>query len=141
MISCIQGMLDVVADWLPNVEHRKCTRHVYANFKKKYSGLQLQSLFWRSASSTMEQQFYARMDDLKLENNEAYEYLIQINPNTWCRAFFNLNVKCVAFENGVFESYHRTIIIIIKQRLLDLSFFVSVPPNRPTILNIPTTIH
>ncbi|PWA56100.1 serine-threonine/tyrosine-protein kinase catalytic domain-containing protein [Artemisia annua] len=27
------------------------------------------------ASSTMEQQFYARMDGLKLENNEAYEYL------------------------------------------------------------------
>jgi hypothetical protein len=76
IIYCTQGLLDAVADWLPHAEHRKCTRHVYANFKKKYTGLALQSLFWRSASSTMEQQFHARMDELKTENNEAYEYLI-----------------------------------------------------------------
>ena len=59
----------------------------------------------------MEQQFHARMDELKTENNEAYEYLIQRNPNTWCRAFFNLNVKCAAFENGISESYHRAILL------------------------------
>ncbi|GJZ56881.1 multidrug resistance-associated protein 5 [Tanacetum coccineum] len=40
-----KGLLDDVGDWLPNAKHRKCTRHVYANFKKKYSGLELQRLF------------------------------------------------------------------------------------------------
>nr|GEX83828.1 formin-like protein 15 [Tanacetum cinerariifolium] len=50
-------------------------RHVYANFKKKYSGLQLQSLFWGATSSTVEELFYAKMDNLKYINLEAYEYL------------------------------------------------------------------
>ncbi|GJR75293.1 hypothetical protein Tco_0087658 [Tanacetum coccineum] len=89
-----RGLLDAVGDWLPNAEHRKCTRHVYANFKKKYSGLQLQRLFWGVASSTVEELFYAKMDDPKYINLEAYEYLVARNPNSWCRAFFNLNVKC-----------------------------------------------
>ncbi|GJT15983.1 calcium/proton exchanger [Tanacetum coccineum] len=40
-----KGLIDAVNDWLPEAEHRKCTRHIYANFKKKYSGLQYQRLF------------------------------------------------------------------------------------------------
>ncbi|GKB06126.1 pentatricopeptide repeat-containing protein [Tanacetum coccineum] len=34
-----KGLLDAVSDWFPNAEHRKCTRHVFANFKKKFSGM------------------------------------------------------------------------------------------------------
>ncbi|GJY20378.1 hypothetical protein Tco_0392944 [Tanacetum coccineum] len=70
----VKGLLDVVGDWLPNAEHRKCTRHVYANFKKKYNGLQLQRLFWGATSSTVEELFYAKMDDLKYINLEAYKH-------------------------------------------------------------------
>ncbi|GKA43925.1 hypothetical protein Tco_0736649 [Tanacetum coccineum] len=109
--AVVKGLLDAVGDWLPNAEHRKCTRHVYANFKKKYSGLQLQRLFWGAASSTVEELFYAKMDDLKYINLEAYEYLVARNPNSWCRAFFILNVKCAAFENGISESYHKAILL------------------------------
>nr|GEX14565.1 hypothetical protein CTI12_AA176900 [Tanacetum cinerariifolium] len=75
-------LLDAVGDWLPNAEHKKCTRHVYANFKKKYSGLQLQRLFWGAALSTMGEIFYAKMDDLKYINLEAYEYLVARNLNS-----------------------------------------------------------
>ncbi|GJR55509.1 zinc finger, PMZ-type containing protein [Tanacetum coccineum] len=35
IISYGQILIEVVADWIPNVEHRQCTRHIYANFKKK----------------------------------------------------------------------------------------------------------
>nr|GEU80136.1 hypothetical protein [Tanacetum cinerariifolium] len=33
------------------------------------------------------------------------------DPNSWSRAFFNLSVKCPAFENRICESYHRAIIL------------------------------
>nr|GEZ14965.1 splicing factor [Tanacetum cinerariifolium] len=69
--AVVKGLLDAVGDWLPNAEHRKCTRHVYANFKKKYSGLQLQRLFWGATSSTVEELFYVKMDDLKYINLEV----------------------------------------------------------------------
>ncbi|GJS66421.1 hypothetical protein Tco_0680985 [Tanacetum coccineum] len=64
-----------------------------------------------AAASTMEQILYANMDEIKFFNLEAYEYLILRNPNTWCRAFFNLDVKCAAFENGILKSYHRAILL------------------------------
>nr|GEV21084.1 hypothetical protein CTI12_AA098400 [Tanacetum cinerariifolium] len=31
-----KGLLDAVSELLPQAEHRKCTRHIYANFKKKF---------------------------------------------------------------------------------------------------------
>ncbi|GKA20861.1 copia LTR rider [Tanacetum coccineum] len=40
-----KGLLDAVSELLPQAEHRKCTRHIYANFKKKFSGVQFQKLF------------------------------------------------------------------------------------------------
>ncbi|GJY54244.1 calcium/proton exchanger [Tanacetum coccineum] len=45
-----KGLLDAVSELLPQAEHRKCTRHIYANFKKKFSGVQFQKLFWRCAA-------------------------------------------------------------------------------------------
>ncbi|GKA53875.1 calcium/proton exchanger [Tanacetum coccineum] len=32
-----KGLIDAVNDWFPEAEYRKCTRHIYANFKKKYN--------------------------------------------------------------------------------------------------------
>ncbi|GJT79098.1 hypothetical protein Tco_1045823 [Tanacetum coccineum] len=69
-----KGLLDVVSDWLPNVEHKKYTRHVFANFKKKFSGVQLQRLFWHAASTTLEQKIYAKMEEMKNCKNLGRHY-------------------------------------------------------------------
>ncbi|GKB07313.1 lipopolysaccharide-modifying protein [Tanacetum coccineum] len=49
-----KGLHDAVGDWLLEAEHKKCTRHVYANLNKKFSGLQIERLFWKVASTTVE---------------------------------------------------------------------------------------
>ncbi|GJS95732.1 hypothetical protein Tco_0802700 [Tanacetum coccineum] len=103
LAGCRKGLIDAVNDWLPEAEHRKCTRHIYANFKKKYSGLQYQRLFWAAASCTLEQQFLQIMDQIKLLDANAYDYLIQRDPNSWSRAFFEMDRRCAAFENGISE--------------------------------------
>ena len=105
-----QGLLDAVRDWLPNAEHRKCTRHLYANFKKKFTGVQYQRLFWTAASSTLEQQFEFYMEQIKQIDQAAYDWLIERNPNSWSRAFFALDRKCASFENGISESFNRAIL-------------------------------
>ncbi|GJW49512.1 hypothetical protein Tco_0090863 [Tanacetum coccineum] len=96
-------LLDVVCDWLPNAEHWKCIRHVFANITKKFIGVHLQRLFWHDASTTLKQHFYTKIEDLKVLSQEAYDYLIQRNPNSWCRAFFSLESKCLKFENEICE--------------------------------------
>ncbi|GJV11295.1 hypothetical protein Tco_1352836 [Tanacetum coccineum] len=53
-IAWAVGLLDVVGDWLPNEEHGK-------------------------SSSTVDELFYAKMDDLKYIDLEAYEYLLAVN--------------------------------------------------------------
>ena len=109
-LNFIQGLLDGVSDWLPHAEHRRCTRHVFANFKKKFSGLQFQRLFWMAASSTLEPQFYLYMESIKQLDQKAYDYLVARNPNSWSRAFFEMDRRCASFENGISESYHRAIL-------------------------------
>ncbi|GJV33839.1 hypothetical protein Tco_1394239, partial [Tanacetum coccineum] len=44
-------------------------------------------------------------------NPESYEYLVQKNPNSWYKAFFSLEVKCLAFKNRICKSYHKAIIV------------------------------
>ncbi|GJX54880.1 hypothetical protein Tco_0284777 [Tanacetum coccineum] len=111
------GLIDAVNDWLPEVEHIKCTRHIYANFKKKYSRLQYQRLFWVAASCTLEQQFQQIMDQIKLLDANAYDYLIQRNPNSWSRAFFEIDRRCAAFEIGISENAMNKIAFSLEDRI------------------------
>ncbi|GKE10163.1 hypothetical protein Tco_1413714 [Tanacetum coccineum] len=51
------------------------------------------------------------MAQIRLLNESAYEYLVGRNPNSWSRAFFEMDKRCVAFENGICESFNRAIVI------------------------------
>ncbi|GJZ56575.1 hypothetical protein Tco_0611768 [Tanacetum coccineum] len=106
-----KGLLDVVSEWLPNAEHMKCTRHVFENFKNKFSGVQLQRLFWVAAGTIVESIFYNNMDQIKAIIPEAYTYLVKSNPNSWSRAFFDLNSKCASFENDIAKSFNKAILV------------------------------
>ncbi|XP_071713468.1 uncharacterized protein [Rutidosis leptorrhynchoides] len=57
----------------------------------------------------MKNKFDGVMQQIKTLDVEAYKYLIDKNPNTWSRAFFEMDRCCVAFENGISESYHNVI--------------------------------
>ncbi|GKE82595.1 multidrug resistance-associated protein 5 [Tanacetum coccineum] len=51
------------------------------------------------------------MDQIKAIIPKAYTYLVEGNPNSWSRAFFDLNSKFASFENGIAESFNRTIVV------------------------------
>nr|GFA53641.1 hypothetical protein [Tanacetum cinerariifolium] len=50
------------------------------------------------------------MDQIKQINEDAYDYLIQRNPNSWSRAFFEMDMRCAAFENRISKSFNRAIL-------------------------------
>nr|GEW32627.1 hypothetical protein CTI12_AA176900 [Tanacetum cinerariifolium] len=60
-----KGLLEGVTELLLNAEHKKCTRHLFANYKKNFSGVQLQCLFWNDALTTVEQLYISKMEELK----------------------------------------------------------------------------
>ncbi|GKB56351.1 hypothetical protein Tco_0912537, partial [Tanacetum coccineum] len=105
-----KGLEEAVKTWLPQAEHRHCTRHIYANFKKKWSGVHYKRMFWAAASSTVEQEFLSKMEDIRRFDPEAHAYLMKREPASWCKAFFQPAVKCVAFENGISESFNGKIV-------------------------------
>ncbi|GJZ64524.1 calcium/proton exchanger [Tanacetum coccineum] len=106
----LEGLIDAVGAWLSEAEHRQCTRHIYANFKKKLCGLQFKRLFWLIALSTMDQQLLNNMAKIKSMDEKAYNWLIEKNLNTWCRAYFEQDKGTAAFENGILESFNSRIL-------------------------------
>lgn len=102
------------------VEHRQCARHVYANFKKSYNGVEYKRYFWAAATATTEPAFVEALDLLKAFNNKAYEYLMARTPHTWSRAFFADGKACEAVENGVSESFNSVILEARPKPLLTL---------------------
>lgn len=81
-------MLEVVKERIPEVEHRQCARHIYANFKKKFDGEHYKKLFWAAVSSTTIPQFEEAMDGIKKLNPNTYDHLIEREPKYWSKAFF-----------------------------------------------------
>lgn len=87
-----------------------CARHIYGNLKKKWSGLSMKNLFWGAASACLESVFDHKMQLITNMDKEAHKWLVDHDPNSWCRAFFETDRACPAFENGVSESYHSAIL-------------------------------
>lgn len=98
--------------------------------------MHFRSLFWSAASSVIVSRFEAKMEEIKSLDEEAHKYLLERNPNSWCRAFFAMDRSCSAYENGISESYHKAILdarhkpiitmledirIYLMQRLVDMS--------------------
>ncbi|KAK8628151.1 hypothetical protein V6N13_063863 [Hibiscus sabdariffa] len=95
---------------LPNVEHRFCARHMYANWKKENSGHDMQQLFWACCKATTEAEFHkhsARMATLK---DTALSSLLKRDPKHWSKAFFRTNSKCDAVDNNFREAFNSVII-------------------------------
>lgn len=107
-------------DVFPYAEHRQCTRHIYANFKKRFRGLQFKNLFWAAANSTTKQQFEEKMEELKAINKDAYTHLMERNPTSWSRAFFEIGRACDAYENGMSESFNSRIRIARRKPIITM---------------------
>ncbi|KAG8368751.1 hypothetical protein BUALT_Bualt15G0078500 [Buddleja alternifolia] len=60
-----KGMLEAIAELASYAEHRYCVKHMYENFKKKYSSTELKNLFWSAASSANRADFEMNMQRIE----------------------------------------------------------------------------
>ncbi|GJT83933.1 calcium/proton exchanger [Tanacetum coccineum] len=91
-------------------------KRMYICFKEVKDGWlagcrKFKRLFWGATTSTLAQQFEQMMAQLRLLDESAYDYLIERNPNSWSRAFFEMDRRCDAFENDISESFNRAILL------------------------------
>ena len=113
--------MEAVKERAPSCEHRNCARHIYANFKKKgFTGVEFRRLFWSAAKATTDSNFRSYMREIRTMSTEAYEHLIERDPNTWCRAFFEPQTCCDAVENGISESFNAAIVEARKKPIITM---------------------
>ncbi|CAI9278666.1 unnamed protein product [Lactuca saligna] len=115
-----KGLIEAVKERVPAAEHRQCARHIYANFKKSFKGEQYRKLFWAAAASTTQPKFEAEMNSIKKIDPLAYEHLMERDPKSWCRAFFEVDRACDAYENGISESFNSVIDLARKRPLITM---------------------
>ncbi|KAL4576182.1 hypothetical protein LXL04_012271 [Taraxacum kok-saghyz] len=116
-----KGLVEAVKERAPSCEHRQCARHIFANFKKKgFTGVEHRRLFWRAAKATTEPSFSSYMREICAMSVEAYDHLIERDPNTWCRAFFEPERCCDAVENGISESFNASIVEARKKPIITM---------------------
>jgi len=104
-----KGLINAVADLLPQAEHRHCARHIYANWKKVYGDYCHESYFWAIAYSATEGDYSYNMDAMRSYDPDACDDLLKTDPTTWCRAFFSTHSSCEDVSNNLSESFNRTI--------------------------------
>ncbi|KAM3382080.1 hypothetical protein P3S68_007653 [Capsicum galapagoense] len=67
----------------PRTFHRFCVRHLKSNFQSYFLNRNLSDLMWNAASAHQVRKFKALMWEIREENEEAYEYLMQFPLDKW----------------------------------------------------------
>nr|XP_043633238.1 uncharacterized protein LOC122604409 [Erigeron canadensis] len=118
--AVVNGLIEAVKDMLPYEEHRHCARHIYENFRKRFSGLHFRSMFWAASKACYPVLFEKAMRDISLTDPLAYQYLMDRNPKSWSRAFFKLHRGCDSVENGFSECFNYVILTVTNKPIITM---------------------
>ncbi|CAI9265507.1 unnamed protein product [Lactuca saligna] len=88
MLDQHKGLIEVVKELLPYVEDRQCARHICHNLQKRFTAAIYHTLFWRVSKATTEHAFKVVMKEIETLNLDAHQYLMEKDPKTWSRSFF-----------------------------------------------------
>jgi hypothetical protein len=93
-----------------HVEQRLCVKHLYANWKKKYPGLELKEVFWMAARATTIPTWERAMNRLKAMNEKAWKDMKDVPPAMWSRSHFKLDTQSDLQVNNMCEAFNRAIL-------------------------------
>jgi hypothetical protein len=78
------------------------------NFQRAgHRGETLKNDVWAIARSTNIPKWQKSMDKLEVDSHEAFQWIEQLVPNTWIKAFFNEFPKCDMLLNNHSEVFNR----------------------------------
>ncbi|GJZ52731.1 hypothetical protein Tco_0607616, partial [Tanacetum coccineum] len=115
-----KGLIEAAKEVMPFAEHRQCARHIYANFRKKFTGVLYRNLFWKAAKASYPAKFQEVMNEIKDLSKDAYQHLMDRQPKSWSRAFFETDRACDAVENGISECFNSLIVDARKKPIINM---------------------
>ncbi|CAN1729108.1 hypothetical protein LINPERHAP1_LOCUS503 [Linum perenne] len=120
-----KGLIQALEQFLPNAEHRKCARHVFANWKLKHFKAESKDAFWKAvySSNTVEYEKHAKVIKELQDNGtdkKAYDDFIKQEPKRFCRAFLSTACKSDSVESNLCESFNNAITRFRDLRIIKL---------------------
>nr|XP_017225113.1 PREDICTED: uncharacterized protein LOC108201329 [Daucus carota subsp. sativus] len=105
-----KGLDNAIKHYLPRVEHRLCTRHLYANIRKRYKTGAIRKAFWFAACATYPAAHQRIMKGLEKLSKPLSDKLKNLPPSSWSKAFFGTHSVCDNVENNMSESFNSWIL-------------------------------
>ncbi|KAK8548850.1 hypothetical protein V6N13_054381 [Hibiscus sabdariffa] len=106
----IQGLVPVINEFFPMLKYRMRARHIYANWHKKWKGMNRKIQFWNCVRSTFVEDFD---DQLKISEGmgpTSTNDLLGIPPQHWSCAYFTGESKCDVVDNNLSEAFNGWIV-------------------------------
>ncbi|XP_059306282.1 uncharacterized protein LOC132057682 [Lycium ferocissimum] len=117
------GLLSTLLNLLPNAEHRKCARHIWANWQKDWKGEERRKQFWRVSKASFEVKLREELTKLDKLGKDICEDLLQFNKEHLVRAYFREhsnrdvveNNMCETFNSWILAARHKSIITMLEE--------------------------
>ncbi|KAK4411848.1 hypothetical protein Sango_0257800 [Sesamum angolense] len=100
------GLVETINEVVPHAINRRCARHIYANFRSQFAGTALKRYFWQAARSYSAAGFNFALYKIKELKPAAYEWLLKIPAEMWCRHAFDPRIKNDHVTNNISESFN-----------------------------------
>ncbi|KAL2936843.1 hypothetical protein RDABS01_020292 [Bienertia sinuspersici] len=95
---------------LPKCDRRICCKHLSKNWKRKFAGPLMLSLFWRACGAHSAFTFRKAMETLKKVNPLAVEWLVDLGEQSaWTIHKFNPTVTSAINKSNFVESFNATL--------------------------------
>jgi hypothetical protein len=106
----LQGLIKAVTEMFPESGHRFCVRHLWQNFNKSFKGELLKNQLWKCARSSTIGKWQENMDAMLVLSKTAHDWLEELSPATWVRAFQSEFPKCDVLLNNNCEVFNKYIL-------------------------------
>ncbi|XP_060669136.1 uncharacterized protein LOC132800145 [Ziziphus jujuba] len=115
-----KGLLKAINEVFPNAFNWYCARHIFANLKSHFPGVEVRNLFWAASRSTNIKDFNVAMEGIKAVNLDAYTWLKDIPVDSWSKHVFGIDIKVDHVTNNLTESFNSQVDSIRNKPILQL---------------------
>ncbi|KAL4335326.1 hypothetical protein GQ457_07G003320 [Hibiscus cannabinus] len=105
-----KGLIPVLRESFPGVDHRMCARHIYANWFKKWKGMNRKIQFWNCVRATFVEDFDLQIQGLEALGPTSSNDLFATPVQHWSKAYFKGTSKCDVVDNNMAEAFNGWIV-------------------------------
>ncbi|XP_076896684.1 uncharacterized protein LOC143549739 [Bidens hawaiensis] len=106
-----KGIIPAIQKVFPSAEHRFCVRHIHENMKPRWRGVMYKNVFQKCVFATTPQEFERCMKEILTIDKSLHDWLKEIPPKHWSRAFFSVRPRCDVVLNNLCEVFNRQLVI------------------------------